>query len=172
MVDIMSTKKQKRTLSIQEDTSLQGNHSYYGHVVYFSKPNYEGMEEGWSMGIAKKDKLDGSGVIGEKYDLTQFWHNFGSMIVLRGEVETTTGMNANFNVGTQHYYFADKGVNNQGCYPTLQSGDKDNVSALRLNDSSPVRHTTVPYLVLRDDAGFNENTKALIVMCQASEVVP
>ncbi|EPK0104541.1 hypothetical protein [Klebsiella aerogenes] len=50
----MSNKKQKRALSTQGDTPLQGNHSYNGHVVYFSNPNYEGMEEGWSMGFAKK----------------------------------------------------------------------------------------------------------------------
>ena len=128
-------------------------------VYYFTKENFEGLEEAFSS-TYPYDQLDGSGVS----DDTTFLGHFGSLIVTRGECETTTDAGSSFPAPdtTVSYYDANKGVNGQGCFPTLKSDDKNKVRALRTQRDDIIRPTTSPYLVLRSGAGRDDAVSLII----------
>ncbi|ODB44468.1 hypothetical protein BB427_23015 [Pseudoalteromonas sp. BMB] len=130
-------------------------------VYYFTKPNFQGKEEHSGGGPGVVIHFSTNSVSGD----TTFLGHFGSMIVTRGQCETSTAAGSTF-VGapsqTLSYYNANEGVNNQGCFANLSSHDKDKVRALRVQRGDIVRPTSTPYLVLREYGGHSES-KALVL---------
>lgn len=136
--------------------SVEGDPSKHAFVIIFQGADYNGASAGWS-GTWPYYKIHNGG------DST-FDGHLGSLIVLRGQCETTTAIGGIFPApdDTKSYYNANEGENNQGCFPGLGS-DTNRITALRTQHDEIIRPTNTPYLVLRDHPNKITDAKAKIL---------
>ncbi|WP_370612225.1 hypothetical protein [Klebsiella aerogenes] len=129
-----------------------GDPANHASVIFFTEYNYCGAQATWSS-TWPYFKVDST-----------FAGNFGSLIVLRGQCETTTDIGGNFPApdDTIKYYNANEGVNNQGCFPELGS-NTNRITALRTQRDDIIRPTNTPYLVLRDHPNKTTDAKAIVL---------
>lgn len=144
-------------------------------VYYFSKSNFNGMMESFS-NTWPTDNFKKNGKNPYANDYSFFYGHFGSLIVTRGQCETTTDATGNFaNDSRTSYYNADEGPYGTGCFPSLGS-DTDDVIALRTQRPDIIRPTHNPCLVLRDstqngDTGDkNESQTAKIITGNTGDI--
>ncbi|HEJ0318296.1 TPA: hypothetical protein SLP15_004750 [Klebsiella aerogenes] len=148
----MSNAKVSTENKDSEKINIVGEKSGHEAVIYFTGSHYNGSRE-WAARHGVVNKMDLTG---------DFKHGISSMVVLRGQCETTGTSTGTFNDASD-YYNACNGLNNQGCWETLGSND-NSFTAIRLQRPDIERNKNIPYLILRN--GIDGSSASAITLTE------